>query len=260
MEGHVQNSALRSYDVSRPRYPEALFHAILNFWGRGRMPAIVDVGCGTGASSQAFHKALKGDCSVIGVEPDRETLAAARADNILPIAYCAGRAEQFPPEVMCADIVTAAQSAQCFDRAAFYRECRRVLARDGVLSVYETMHDWVCSPFLQAHEAFLEEFATDPVTGQRYDRDRHSPPYTQEISPYFEETIEKTLRWATRMKVEHFYQQATGTAAFHSAQARLGEAAVRRYFYSYADLFTDRFGMVTVDYVTKLHAGRVPRF
>lgn len=259
MEGHVYDGALQSYDDFRPRYPEALFYAILNFWGRGRVPAIVDVGCGAGISARAFHQALNGDCSVIGVEPDREVLATARADNLLPIAYCAGRAEELPPEVVRADIVTAAQSAQWFDRTAFYQECRRVLAPDGVLAVYENVHDWTCSPFLQAHEAFLEEFATDPMTGQRYGRERHSHPYTQEISLYFEETIEKTLRWAKRMKVELFYRMASTTAAFRTVQERLGEAAARRYFYTYADLFTDRFGMVTVDYVTKLYAGRGPR-
>lgn len=260
MNSHVYDGVAQSYDVFRPRYPETLLYAITNFWGVDRMPTVVDVGCGTGISSRAIYHALRGECTIIGVDINMDMLATARAGNTLPIAYVQGRAEALPPEVLRADIITAGQSAQWFDRDKFYRECLRVLPANGTVAIYENNRDWKNSPFLQAHEAFLEEFSIDPATGRHYSRHYRANPYTQEIGIYFDETIEKKLHWATRMKVADFYRMACTSTKFIRAQKALGEAATRRLFYSYADLFTDRFGMVTVDYVTRLYAGRGPRF
>lgn len=260
MDGHVFEAAAQLYDVFRPRYPEPIFYAILNFWGGGADPTVVDMGCGTGISSRGMHRALGGKCTMIGVDQSAEMLATARAGNTLPIAYVLGRAEDFPPEVMRADIILAAQSAHWFDRGAFYREALRVLPANGVVAILENLHHWENSPFLQAHEAFLEEFAVDPKRGEPYRRISRRHPYVQELSVYFEDTIEKKLCWSARMSLDKFYQTACTCPQFRRAQHHVGEAAAKRLFHAYGDLFSDGEGMVTVDYVTRLYAGRGPRY
>jgi SAM-dependent methyltransferase len=94
--------------------------------------SLVDVGCGTGH----FTRRFAGDLRVVGLDPNREWLAYARARTAAGERYVAGRAEALPFPDTSFDYAVSV-TALCFvaDQARALRELLRVTRRRFALGL-----------------------------------------------------------------------------------------------------------------------------
>lgn len=118
------------YERFRPSYPQALYDFISRRFLPERDGTVIDTGSGTGK----FALPLAPLCGrLICVEPNadmRRKLCANAAgrDNVEVISSAA---ENIPLPPASAELITAAQAFHWFDRAAFGRECARLLRSGG---------------------------------------------------------------------------------------------------------------------------------
>lgn len=131
----------QDYASHRAGFPDSLFERLAAF-GVGRAgQSLVDLGTGTGSLALGF--ARRG-CRVIGVDPSREMLQAARtlaARAELEVEYRIGRAEETGLPDASAEVVTAGQCWHWFDRPRATAELRRVLRPEGRVVIAH--FDWL---------------------------------------------------------------------------------------------------------------------
>jgi ubiquinone/menaquinone biosynthesis C-methylase UbiE len=99
---------------------------------------ILDIGCGTGKSTEPLIKFLK-KAEIVGCDPDKLMLKEARqsASSLnLPINYVEGRAEKLPFANDYFDAVIAGTAFHWFGTAQALKEIGRVLKKDGLLFVF----------------------------------------------------------------------------------------------------------------------------
>ncbi len=122
------------YAFSRPPVHPHIIRRIRDDLGVATLLArALDIGCGAGRSTVALEPLAR---SVVGLEPVRAMLAHRHA--VAPRAsFVAARAEQLPFSSGCFDIVTAAGSLNYVDLATFLPDVARVLARSGVMVIYD---------------------------------------------------------------------------------------------------------------------------
>lgn len=162
------------YERARPFYHGDVAARILSLSGVARFRRALDVGCGTGKSTVALASIAE---QVVAIDPSREMLehAPARAN----IEYRVGTAERLEFDDGEFDLVTVASALHWFDQPKFFAECRRVLAPDGWLAIYNdhfTAHvqgnpgfkQWVRRRYLKRYRQparrmtdFSEETATE---------------------------------------------------------------------------------------------------
>lgn len=120
------------YAKARPQYAQALLE-FLNQNGFVASDSIVaDIGAGTGIFTVQIAKTAK---TVYAVEPnadmrEKAEMAYANYPNILSVA---APAENTTLAENSADCVTVAQAFHWFDRAAFRKECQRILKPNGTV-------------------------------------------------------------------------------------------------------------------------------
>lgn len=121
--------AAGDYATYRPHYPDALFA-----WLQRRLPGARLVwDCGTGSGQAAVALASRFP-HVVASDPSFAQLAHAGRANRL--SYVSMTAERGAIPDRSVDLVTVAQALHWFDRDAFFREVKRVLAPGGVLAVW----------------------------------------------------------------------------------------------------------------------------
>lgn len=105
---------------------------------RLRPRRVLDLGCGTGASSPLLHQLLEGEAVVVGVDPSAESIARARDEHGGPGVSFATLAEYQPTGdfdlVYCNGVVHHIPLAE---RAAFLALVRRALAPGGIFAMWE---------------------------------------------------------------------------------------------------------------------------
>ena len=135
------------YDTARPRPPESLATAILDYWRSGalgdRLPVVADLGAGTGLSSLPW---LGNVARLVSIEPDERMIATLRERiaDAGPAASVAeavvGAADAIPLGDGAVDIVTASQSFHWMNPRTAVPEIERVLAPGGLFVAYDC--DW----------------------------------------------------------------------------------------------------------------------
>jgi SAM-dependent methyltransferase len=120
-----------AYQKYRKDYPKAASRLLFSML-KARHPAILDVGCGTGKSSELF--ARKG-ASIVGCDADKRMLKLARALG-LPIRYVSCRAERLPFEEASFDAIVIGTAFHWFAGRKTLREFRRVLKPKGLLFIF----------------------------------------------------------------------------------------------------------------------------
>lgn len=119
----------RDYATYRPGYPSGLFQYLASI-----APArSLAWDCATGSGQAAVDLAGRFD-HVIATDASHEQIAGARpcanVEYRVATAECSGLASK------SVDLITVAQALHWFDVAQFFRECDRVLVRDGVLAIW----------------------------------------------------------------------------------------------------------------------------
>ena len=149
-----------SYEMHRPGYPVAVFHALS---GDIRCPArvAVDVGAGPGNSTAALQDALGPDWRLIAVEPGRDMrrVLARRFASAPEVHVADATAEDMKLPAGFAALVLACTAFHWFDARRFYAEAERVLAPGGVLAIVRNRRKPV--PLLQAFDAYIEAHSVE---------------------------------------------------------------------------------------------------
>jgi len=118
------------YDRARPGYPVALIERIVAESRPAGVPAVLDVGCGTGISSRLFQAA---GCRVLGIDPDPRMAELAHASGVdVEVA----KIEEWDARGRTFDAVIAAQAWHWVDPAAGTARAAAVLRPGGRLAVF----------------------------------------------------------------------------------------------------------------------------
>ena len=118
-----------AYTKGRPLYARAALD-FLKEQGVNETARIADIGAGTGIFSKQLAET---GATVFAVEPNTEMrTAAVEYLKKTPNAHCVdGSAENTALPDHSVDFVSAAQAFHWFDKAAFRKECERILVPDG---------------------------------------------------------------------------------------------------------------------------------
>lgn len=106
------------YENARPRVPAYPAKVLCRYLGR-RPQTVVDLGCGTGLSTEIWPDYAD---TVIGVEPSEDmfAVAAQKTTDVMTFRHGTGEATGLPDE--CADIVICSQSFHWMEPVATLRE------------------------------------------------------------------------------------------------------------------------------------------
>jgi len=160
-----------AYARARPGYPDPAVAALAHALKLAAGAIVVDLGCGTGLSSEAL---LRAGFRVIGVEPNEAMRShASRLLSTYP-GFCVvdGRAESTGLEAACADLVIAAQAFHWFDVEATRDEALRILRRPPLAALIWNDRRSEGSAFARGYEELLLRFSTDYLEIQH----RHTRP------------------------------------------------------------------------------------
>ncbi len=147
------------YETYRVGYSKGVYDYLARTCGLVRGADVVDLGCGTGLSTQPL---LDRGCRVVGVDPDVGMLARARRLLAGDVRLVAGRAEQIPLPEAAADVVVAAQAAHWFSEPEASEEIARVL-RPGGSVVYLWKYPAPDTPYVYLVDELLAMFADQPI-------------------------------------------------------------------------------------------------
>lgn len=238
------------YTRGRPSYPDSLV-AHLQAEGALRAGAVVvDIGVGTGLSSEPF---LRAGCSVIGVEPNAAMRAVGdqRLASYERYLSVGGSAEETTLAAGSAHLVIAGQAFHWFDPPRAGAEARRILQPDGWAALIWNDRPPVGTPFLEAYEAFLLQWGVDyeKVTHRHVDEDaiqRFFAPTTPRVA-YFDNPRRLDREDLFALVGSASYMPAPGHARHAGMSAALGQLFDR--------LAAD--GSVEIRYRTRMHYGRL---
>jgi SAM-dependent methyltransferase len=178
------SNRVNDYISGRPGYPDAAVSWLVDTFGLEPTASIADVGAGTGISTALF---LRHGFAVTAIEPNgamREA-AIARLGHDPRFRAVAGSAEATTLPESSIDVVVAAQAFHWFDRAAFRRECGRILRPHGVVAIFWNVRRVEGSPFAAGYEALLRKFGTD------YLAVRHENVTDNELAGFFGRPFER---------------------------------------------------------------------
>jgi len=150
------------YDRFRPGYPDEVFETIAARLRLPRVPAVVDLGAGTGRASLAM--AALG-WRVTAVEPGKPMLELLRdraADEGLLVSTIQANAESTGLDPTSVDLVTAAQAFHWFDKHEALAEIARILRPGGGLALFWNVRDAERSAFLADYAELLKRSTGTP--------------------------------------------------------------------------------------------------
>lgn len=128
----VHESAARAYGEARPYFhPQVIELVRLRLGLKGKLASALDVGCGTGQSSEALLTIAQ---RVLGLDP---SLAMLRQFRHRPeLCAVVARAEDLPVPDGSQDLITVALAFHWIKRALFLPEAHRVLKPGGWVAIY----------------------------------------------------------------------------------------------------------------------------
>ncbi len=121
------------YSVSRPQAPKEATELVLQYLRKPKSGLTVDLGSGTGLSTVIWrdHSAR-----VVGIEPTPDMIQQARTDYP-DVEFIEASCYQTTLPSGSADVVTCSQSFHWMEPVSTIEEVDRVLAKNGIFSVYD---------------------------------------------------------------------------------------------------------------------------
>lgn len=195
---HRFEGLAETYDVYRPGYPPALFRTLVDDLPEGVRCAI-DVGAGTGISTEGLRAALGDGWLIVAVEPgaDMRRVLTRRFRTVPNVQVLDAGAEALAVPDKSASLVIACTAFHLFDRAAFFAEVARVLIPEGVLAVIRNRRK--PSPLLRRFDAFIEKHSLEVSDYDK--REKRKEPSVRELAalPAFKAAKSCTVPWSDRM-------------------------------------------------------------
>lgn len=151
-----------NYVRYRPHYPFSVLHYLREEFDLLSSHTVVDIGSGTGISSELF---LKNGNTVIGVEPNEpmRTRSVQLLKNYSRFQVLDATAEQTGLPANTADFIVAGQAFHWFDRKRARKEFYRILKPRGV-TVLMWNERLVDTEFAQRYDQLIVDHAIDYVT------------------------------------------------------------------------------------------------
>jgi ubiquinone/menaquinone biosynthesis C-methylase UbiE len=248
----------------RPEYPQQIAEQLRSALGDSSSGRIIEVGAGTGLFTRSLAAVFGPGFRIVALEPNEDMRRHAEqqtpASMRVRVRYAEGIAEDLQAADGTVELVTAASAVHRFDRPAFYREARRVLAPGGVVAIvqYEPYDrgSAFADGFLSVIEAALPS----------YQRHRHSRPEGgyAEVDIVFELAGETGLEDVTRdtfvfkepIDRERFEQRARSFTIVQKAIARRGEEAILSALGRLFERHRDRSGFVEMPYEAEIIMAR----
>jgi SAM-dependent methyltransferase len=238
------------YTRGRPTYPDAIVEHLRDVGALPPGGVVVDLGAGTGLSSEPF---LRAGHPVIGVEPNDAMRAVGDERLAHHGRYLSvnGRAEATTLEAHCAHLAIAGQAFHWFDPARAGAEARRIVVQGGWAALIWNDRPATGTPFLEGYEALLHAFGADyaAVSHRHVDEDainRFFAPALPRVT-YFDNPRALNREELESLVGSASYMPAPG----HPRHADMS-AALRRLFDAHA---VD--GRVQVHYRTRMHYGPI---
>lgn len=125
------------YDEGRPRLPQKAIEIIKKYIN-GNIDLIVDVGCGTGNSTEVCTNFAE---RVIGIEPSKDMLNKAKEKENNKLKFQEGLGNKTGLDSNIADIVICSQAFHWMEPTSTIYEISRVLKKGGVFAVIDA--DWL---------------------------------------------------------------------------------------------------------------------
>lgn len=141
----------KEYAQSRPGYPKEILAVLSTKYGFNKSWLVADIGAGTGLSSKLF---LDNGNTTFSVEPDLAMLEQGQGltekfEGILSRAENTG----FRNQVI--DLIVVATAFHWFDLESTKQEFHRILAPNGVVSIFINLRDNTGDDFTSAYESLL---------------------------------------------------------------------------------------------------------
>ncbi len=146
------------YDAARPRPPEALLDLLCRLAAVGRPRLVVDLGSGTGLSTNIWSGRSS---EAVGVEPNPDM--RAQAVPLPGVRFVDGLSSDTGLPDECADIVTVSQALHWMEPEPTFAEVARILRPGGVFAAYD--NDWPPTVHPEIDAAF--DAVLDRVDGLR---------------------------------------------------------------------------------------------
>ncbi|HEY3661565.1 MAG TPA: class I SAM-dependent methyltransferase [Chthoniobacterales bacterium] len=154
------SNRVEDYARYRPHYPETVIDCLRTNCQLQENSVIADVGSGTGILTELF---LRIGNPVFAVEPNRKMREAGERllQRYPQFHSISGRAEETTLPGASVDFITAGQAFHWFDREKARAEFARILKPPGWVVLIWNERLATSSPFAEAYESLLLEYATD---------------------------------------------------------------------------------------------------
>lgn len=154
------SSRVENYVKYRPSYPHAVIATLCEECQLTAESLIADIGSGTGLLTELF---LRNGNPVFAIEPnpDMRTAGEQLMQHYSGFHSIAGRAEATTLADQHIDFVIAGQAFHWFDRRQARHEFARILKPTGWVMLVWNERETHSTPFLQAYEHLLQQYATD---------------------------------------------------------------------------------------------------
>lgn len=176
------SNRVENYQKFRPAYPPELIEFLRGELGLNRNSIVADIGSGTGIFAKML---LDANCTVFGVEPNREMRAAGAEflKDFDKFTSVDGAAENTNLPDDSVDFITAAQAFHWFKPERARDEFKRILRRNGFVVLIWNLRNLDANVFSREYESFLIEYGDD------YQKIRLNYAHEHEIAAFFDNDL-----------------------------------------------------------------------
>lgn len=146
-----------TYDDSRPKLPSKAIE-LLKIYYNNDIDLIVDIGCGTGLSTEICSNFAK---KVIGIEPSIDMLNKAKLRENEKIKFIQGYGNKTGLEKECADIIICSQAFHWMEFESTIQEINRILKKGGIFAVIDAIYPPVINKELEMLDNYLHKITTN---------------------------------------------------------------------------------------------------